>query len=956
MRKKESRAGDDTSLPDKESYARAFELAFFLLGDKRLAEFIAREVSLKLNLDFRLMKKGRESYKAESFYRVKLNKVLMLDKMVYTKVREHEPVSLRADGGGGGLQVDERTMIVRYISEIVSDSLNRDSFYLAIGLLRILFNYETEEVRKVCEVLIQNPDVPDADSCRRKKSGLMKKLQERFNGSLEIIEVGGQREQRFRAHVDSSRFIELVQECLNIFTPRKPGCFHLPPQFDPLNHVIAQLQNPNGHKSHSLERLRMHMLIHPPCLEPILNSLKFLAHARRLEIPLFQINNEGSVPPSNDSSGPNPNPAENLQCLEDECRQQQKRRERISPDEIRVLVDNVERGVMKLNEPQRLKIELEDGEGIIEFSGQDKQGRLCLGLHFLSWDSNEITEEPEVYRLAINRGRMVRFDITYLKDADGDAVGAVIDCAYQASSIWSRAWREGLKLAHEITESAKIGWVRNRISALVPSFISLEFAHIFGLPNYAGPSSLVLPFKYSANQSSVSQSGFMPLSLADAVIDKLSPLPQFGLLRPARDIEKCNPHSELKAVGEAQKVDYVISCAMRQDGTRIHAEAKIMEVKSGQTWEEPIKFDGTLTNLCPAINSISKQIAQLMARRRRLPLDEATLERLEKCYTENPEAERSYQKGRFFLNKFTEYGLNKAIKHFKAAIRLDKQFAKAYAGLANCYIWKGIYNLGSPKFNFKAAKYWAERALVIDDSLAEVHSALGYASMFYDRDWLQAEREFRRAIELNPNHATAFQGYAHLLTAVKRYREAEQNILRALAIDPFSPIIHLISGFVAYYSNQLELSLKRFQQTVDLAPSYHGAWYGLALVNLERGDVEQTRNAAREALYYSRDDDTKEKLEIYVDAIFDEEEKAREQLARANQTKPKAGLNVSLFHVAAIYAALKEYEQACACLEEAYEIKDPWLVLLQVEPRFAVLRGNERFDKLLLKLKYPPTK
>ena len=143
----------------------------------------------------------------------------------------------------------------------------------------------------------------------------------------------------------------------------------------------------------------------------------------------------------------------------------------------------------------------------------------------------------------------------------------------------------------------------------------------------------------------------------------------------------------------------------------------------------------------------------------------------------------------------------------------DESYAPALVGLAECYLWIGIYNADSPAKTFKIAKDFAIRALKMDDQSADAYAALGYVDMF-EGSWSDAEKNFKLAIQLNPSCATAHQGYAHLLTALRRFPEAHEEIERALEIDPFSPIINLVKGFVLYYSGDYYESLEQFQYTV----------------------------------------------------------------------------------------------------------------------------------------------
>jgi tetratricopeptide (TPR) repeat protein len=293
-----------------------------------------------------------------------------------------------------------------------------------------------------------------------------------------------------------------------------------------------------------------------------------------------------------------------------------------------------------------------------------------------------------------------------------------------------------------------------------------------------------------------------------------------------------------------------------------------------------------------------------------------------------------------------------AITFFKQAIEIDPDYAKAFAGIADCYTWMGIYNLYPPEETFKKAKRWAQRALEMDDTIAEAHSSLAFTSLCYDWDWAEAGRGFQRAIELNRNCATAHQGYAHLLVALGRFDEALDEIERALRIDPSSLIINVVKGVILYEARRYDSSLEQFLKTTELDNRFDAAYYGLALVYGKKGQFHEASTSARKAYRLSLYEPIKKTVMAYVHAMFDEVDKATQELSELNESRRTRDAYVSPFHMALIYVALNKLDQAFECLEEAFKDRDQWLVFLKVEPRLDTLRSYPQFQDLLLRLNF----
>jgi tetratricopeptide (TPR) repeat protein len=413
-------------------------------------------------------------------------------------------------------------------------------------------------------------------------------------------------------------------------------------------------------------------------------------------------------------------------------------------------------------------------------------------------------------------------------------------------------------------------------------------------------------------------------------------------------------------LGKKLDADFVLTGDVLGEGEEISVVTRFSRVRDGaELWQG--KYDGSVKQ----IFKIEDLITERVVRRLNLRLAKDELERLTHNHTENPDAYHKYRLARFHLNKYTKTSLENAAELFREAINLDPQFAPAYAGLADSYIAMGMYNIMPPMEKFERGFAYARAAVRLDPTLVEAHTSKAYAHMCYGWNWGEAERAFRKAIEINPNYAPAHQGYAHLLSALGRFDEAVVEIQRALDLDRVSVFANTVYGFILYYARRYEDSRRQFYRARNLNSHFDAAYYGLALAceqlalaHQESGDAAAAREkfdeaewAARCARKFSRNNSQKRALQAHIYFLRKERDKALQELTQLESLCEKE--YVSPFHMATIYAAQGRTDRAIKCLRKAYKLRDQWLVLLNVEPRFAPLRQDRRFKKLLRKLRFP---
>jgi serine/threonine protein kinase/Tfp pilus assembly protein PilF len=311
-------------------------------------------------------------------------------------------------------------------------------------------------------------------------------------------------------------------------------------------------------------------------------------------------------------------------------------------------------------------------------------------------------------------------------------------------------------------------------------------------------------------------------------------------------------------------------------------------------------------------------------------------------------AQQLYQKGRYLLNLRTTEALQKALDTFQQALDVDPDFALAHAGMADCYNMLGGYNVLPPRLAFPKAKAAALRALELDGSLAEAHTALAYTAVQHDWDWLTAEHEYKRALELNPNYAATHQWYSSLLVIRERPAEAVQTARRAQELDPLSLIINSQLGRVLYFTGNFAEAAKQLEKTLALDPSFFGGRRYLGLVYLEQGRYDEAIAQLNQALSLSGGSQLVKTELAHAYAVAGHPAEARKILKELQLSNTQNTL--AAYHLAAIYAGLGDKDAAFEQLEKALDERADRMAYLKVDPRLKPLRSDPRFAQLAQRL------
>jgi len=395
----------------------------------------------------------------------------------------------------------------------------------------------------------------------------------------------------------------------------------------------------------------------------------------------------------------------------------------------------------------------------------------------------------------------------------------------------------------------------------------------------------------------------------------------------------------LPEIAKELHVGFVVEGSVVQAGGRVRITAQLIEGATDRhLWAETYERD------LRDVLALQSEVARAIAHEVKIKLTPQEQARLETARPIDPAAHEAYLLGRYLWNKRTAAGLAKAFTYFRQAISKDSSYAAAYAGMADYYNVLPFYSRHSPAEVFPQAKAAALKALEIDETLAEAHAALAYITAYYDWDLHGAEREFQRALDLNPSNAAAHHSYSRLLAALGRVDEALAEIKRSEALDPVSPLLQANTAMILYFGGRYDQAIEQLHRTLELDSSYVVAQWGLGLAYEQKALYAPAITMMEKAAAGSARDANFLGSLGHVYAIAGRRRAAR-QIINELQEQSKRGY-VSSYHVGLVYAGLGEDERAIAWLQKAAHERSTLLVYLRMDPRLATLRSDRRFQAL----------
>jgi TolB-like protein/Flp pilus assembly protein TadD len=458
-------------------------------------------------------------------------------------------------------------------------------------------------------------------------------------------------------------------------------------------------------------------------------------------------------------------------------------------------------------------------------------------------------------------------------------------------------------------------------------------------------SIAVLPFIY---RSSDPETQYLSEGLAESLIYRLSQLPDLKVSPTSSVFRYEDKDIDPVVVGKELGVHAVLSGRIVQHGESITISANLVDIRDNRLiWGE--QYDRKMSELLDTQREIAREIVE------NLKLKVSPQDRgLTKNYTESNEAYQLYLKGRFYWGKRTPESMRKSIEYYKQAIEADPGFALAYSGLADTYNLTSVSEAGGadepPGDVLPKAKAAALKALKIDESLAEAHVSLAHTMFSYDRDFAGAEREFKRAIELNPGYSVAHHWYAIYLTVVGRNTEALAEVKRAQELDPLSMSINFWLGWILALTGQYDQALDQLLKTKDLDPNFALTHHRLAMVYAE---LKRYDDAIAEAKDLQRLSEGRLGT-VTLGYVYAKAGMRREALAQVNALveESKHGY-MPPASIGMIYGILGDKDEAFKWLEKANDERDLLVLRIKYDPRFASLRGDPRLDDLVRRIGLP---
>ena len=450
--------------------------------------------------------------------------------------------------------------------------------------------------------------------------------------------------------------------------------------------------------------------------------------------------------------------------------------------------------------------------------------------------------------------------------------------------------------------------------------------------DFAIKTLAVLPFKSLVAEQ---RNEALELGMAETLIAKLSN--EEITVRPLSSVRKYASleQDSLIAAGELG-VAAVLDGTIQTWGDKIRISTRLLRSSDGkQLWAD--QFDEKLVHIFVVQDSISEKVAGA--------LEIQLARRGKKHYTDNVEAYQLYMMGRLHVLKLSPPEIQKGIAYLQQAVELDPDYALAYSGLADAY--RTIAFVGwNPELKHKA-KAAAQKAVEIDDLLAEGHAALGAILYWHDWDWSAAEVQFKRGLELDPSSADTHFAYAHLLSNTGRHREALAEAKRARELDPLNLRIVGLEALFQAHAGRTDEALAICRKVLEMDPNFWGAYNGTAMIYIEKGMFTDAVVAAKRAKELSPGNSMAAALEGYALAKLGSQAEARasiEALSKMPYVPPST--------FALVYNGLGEHDKAFELLERGYRERDPGMTFLNVDSKWNNLRDDPRFIDLMKRMNF----
>jgi DNA-binding winged helix-turn-helix (wHTH) protein/tetratricopeptide (TPR) repeat protein len=426
--------------------------------------------------------------------------------------------------------------------------------------------------------------------------------------------------------------------------------------------------------------------------------------------------------------------------------------------------------------------------------------------------------------------------------------------------------------------------------------------------------------------------------ITDSIVDTLSLLPELQVKARSAVVHYKGRDVDPQEAGRELGVETVLTGRVLQAGEKVFIRMELVDVMNGwQVWGE--EYSENISELHKFQETVANEVSEKLT----LKLTGEDQQRLLKPREQNPEAYRVYLKGRAFLSKRTKQGYKKAIECFEQAIEIDSGFALAHSGLADSYILFDFYGLKSPWETIPKARRAAFRAIELDNELAEAHTSLAVIKLVYDRDLVGAERQFKRAIRLNPKYSHAHDGYAHCLIEMGQVEESLAECELALELEPLDLEINQHLGWCYLLAHEPDRAIEQLQKTLALGPAFYRARILLGIAYGQKKDFAQAISQLLQASLIEKTPVLSGFLG-YIYAMAG----AKEALGILDDLLEESKHNyVPPYSIALVYTGLGKQDEALEWLQKAFVEHSHWRGWLKLTPELDSLRSHPQFTELL---------
>jgi eukaryotic-like serine/threonine-protein kinase len=481
--------------------------------------------------------------------------------------------------------------------------------------------------------------------------------------------------------------------------------------------------------------------------------------------------------------------------------------------------------------------------------------------------------------------------------------------------------------------------VTTEISGFVDEVITSPIRRSSG---HAIDSLAILPL---VNDGADAEMEYLGDGITESIINSLAQLPQLRVIPRSTVFRYKGRKVDPEEIGRELGVRAVLTGRIMQHGDSLIVRTELVDVgRHTQLWGEQYRRSFT------DIFSLQDDISQEISGKLRLQLSGEERQKLIKRYTDNTEAYRLYLKGRHFVHKRTPDWIKKGVECFLQASDLDPNYALAYAGLAEAYGFLASSTGGQrPREAYPKAKAAATKALELDETLGEAHCTLGFFRLLYDWDFAAGENEFRRAIELSPNFANAWDGYGFYFKATGQSEASIRACQRAQELEPLSLFITLSLAWAYYFARQYDLAMEQGAKALDMDPNFGFAYWHRGMAYIQQKKFGDAITALRKAISLSGPATTFISYLGYANARLGKSREARQMIAQLERVSKRQ--YVSSYFIAIIYLGLGELDRTFEWLEKAYEERSGFMAFINVEPMLDALRGDPRFKALADKIR-----